>query len=167
MITYYKKKRCLLQISCLFTYYTTPPLSALLTEPSGCHAPIFKQQYVAAKVVLHQPNKLSTSCCHVATSERRHIQSKADTRFFALREASIRRSRWDNTLTITLHQPYLRHFPFHSFFQSTQPINNVIFHYVKKHCKNSCLNCVNIVKYICLSGRKLAKCKNISNLACT
>ena len=83
------------------------------------------------------------------------------------RRCSIRRSRWDNTLTITLHQPYLRHFPFHSFFQSTQPINNVIFHYIKKHCKNSCLNCVNIVKYIRLSGRKLAKCKNISNLART
>ena len=46
-------------------------------------------------------------------------------------------------------------------------INNVIFPYIKKHCKNSCLNCVNIVKYIRLSGRKLAKCKNISNLACT
>ena len=97
-----------MQISCLFTYYTTPPLSALLTEPSGCHEPIFKQQYVAAKVVLHQPNKLSTSCCHVATSERRHIQSKADTRFFALREASIRRSQRGNnsatsqTLSTTL-----------------------------------------------------------------
>ena len=34
------------------------------------HAPIFKQICVVAKVVLRQPNNLSTSCCHVATSDR-------------------------------------------------------------------------------------------------
>ena len=129
-------------------------------------------------------------CCYVATSERRRIRLKADFHYFALRGASIRRSqrsnseavlflwtlprrysirrsRWDNTLTITLHQHYLRLFIFLLFVHYNQPINNVIFHYIKKHCKNSCLNCVNIVKYIRLSGRKLAKCKNISNLAYT
>ena len=51
-----------------------------------------------------KPNIATTStlqwaarCCIVATSERRRIQSRADTRFFALREASIRRSQRYNT----------------------------------------------------------------------
>ena len=35
-----------------------------------CHSPIFKHKCVVAKVVLRQPNNLSTSCCHVATSDR-------------------------------------------------------------------------------------------------
>ena len=43
-----------------------------------------------------KPNHMETSCCHVATSERRHIQSKADHYSIALREASIRRSQRDN-----------------------------------------------------------------------
>ena len=33
------------------------------------------------------------SCCYVATSERRRIRLSTKTRFFALREASIRRSQ--------------------------------------------------------------------------
>ena len=39
-------------------------------EPSGWHAPIFKQKCVGAKVVLRQPNNIEPSCCHVATSDR-------------------------------------------------------------------------------------------------
>ncbi len=91
-----------------------------------CHSPIFKHKCVVAKVVLRQPNNLSTSCCYVATSERRRIHSRADYCCIALREASIRRSqrsnseavlfrgtlprrysirrsRWDNTSTATCH----------------------------------------------------------------
>ena len=33
-----------------------------------CHSPIFKHKCVVVKVVLRQPNNLSTSCCHVTTS---------------------------------------------------------------------------------------------------
>ena len=40
------------------------------------------------------------SCCYVATSERRRIRLKADYHLIALRGASIRRSRWDNTLPV-------------------------------------------------------------------
>ncbi len=69
----------------------------------------------------------------------------------------------DNHTTLTLSSAFYLSY----LIAQNQPINNVIFHYIKKHCKNSCLNCVNIVKYIRLSGRKLAKCKNISNLART
>ena len=39
-------------------------------EPSGCHTPIFKQDCVAATVVLRLINHMEPSCCHVATSER-------------------------------------------------------------------------------------------------
>ena len=58
------------------------------------------------------------------TSEGGRIKMSADYYFFAPtggryqtvfrgtlpRRCSIKRSRWDNTLTITLHQPYLRRF---------------------------------------------------------
>ena len=49
-------------------------------------------------ISLHQLSAWWARCCPTATSERRRIQSRADTRFFALREASIRRSQWDNAL---------------------------------------------------------------------
>ena len=65
-------------------------------ETSGCRAPIFTPKCVAAMVVLRQPNKMEASCCHVATSERRRIHSRADYCCIALREASIRRSQRGN-----------------------------------------------------------------------
>ena len=37
------------------------------------------------------------SCCYTATSERRRIHSRADFHYFALREASIRRSQRSNS----------------------------------------------------------------------
>ena len=49
-------------------------------------------------ISLHQLSAWWARCCPTATSERRHIQSKADYYYIALREASIKRSRWDNAL---------------------------------------------------------------------
>ncbi len=85
-----------LSVQLTMTHNTTSPLTALPTEPSCCHTPILKRECVAVKVVSRKPSHMEPSCCHVATSERRHIHSKADTRFFALREASIRRSQRGN-----------------------------------------------------------------------
>ena len=45
-----------------------------------------------------KPSAWWARCCPTATSERRRIQSRADYYYIALREASIRRSRWDNAL---------------------------------------------------------------------
>ena len=74
---------------------TTSPLTAYspsrVVATQRCYS-----KCVATKVVSRQPNNMSTSCCHVATSERRHIQSKADNNSIALREASIRRSQRGN-----------------------------------------------------------------------
>ena len=49
-------------------------------------------------ISLHQLSAWWARCCPTATSERMRIQSRADIRFFALREASIKRSQWDNAL---------------------------------------------------------------------
>ena len=38
------------------------------SEPRCCRTAILQRKCVAAKVVSRQPNHLSTSCCHVATS---------------------------------------------------------------------------------------------------
>jgi len=64
-----------------------------------------------AKKSIAFPEGLEPSCYHTATSERRHIQSKADYYFIALREASIKRSQCGNSEAIvggwveTLQQP--------------------------------------------------------------
>ena len=46
------------------------------------------------------PEGLELSCCRTATSERRRIRLKADYHYLALRGASIRRSRCDNSEAI-------------------------------------------------------------------
>ena len=60
----------------------------------------------------YQPLALqwAVGCCPTATSERRRIRLKADYHYFALRGASIRRSRWDNTRPPTIQFHFLRRF---------------------------------------------------------
>ena len=73
----------------------------------------------------YQPLALqwAVGCFPTATSERRHIRLRADYHYFALRGASIRRSRWDNARPPNIHSFFssaiyptkhlLRHFPQH------------------------------------------------------
>ncbi len=96
-------QRLLANALCIFTLYYDA-FDRFSIEPSGCRAPIFTPKCVAAKVVSHQQNKMEPSCCHVATSERRRIHSRADYCCIALREASIRRSqRGNNSATPHTH----------------------------------------------------------------
>ena len=62
---------------------------------------------VANGISRHQLSAWRARCCPTATSERRHIRTRADYHYIALREASIRRSMWDNALTAK--HDYLRH----------------------------------------------------------
>ena len=97
-----------LSVQLTMTHNTTSPLTALPTEPSGCHTPILKRECVAVKVVSRKPSHMEPSCCHSATSDEgasgKTTLHQLDTR----REASIRRSMWDNALTAKrdyLHSP--------------------------------------------------------------
>ena len=107
-----------LSVQLTMTHNTMSPLTALPTEPSAYHTPILKRKCVAVKVVSRKPSHMEPSCCHVATSERRHIQSKADTHFFALREASIRRSQRGNNSSSSETQlfPTFSHTQFRNIF---------------------------------------------------
>ena len=69
-------------------------------------------------ISLHQLSAWWARCCPTATSERRRIQSKADKYYIALREASIRRSRWDNALP-TKHA--YRHYQPQSHYHACLP----------------------------------------------
>ena len=81
---------CLLTNTLLIAKLHYAALDRLLTPQR------YYDKYVATKVVSRQPNNMSTSCCYVATSERRRIRLKADFHYFALRGASIRRSQRGN-----------------------------------------------------------------------
>ena len=55
-----------LSVQLTMTHNTMSPLTALPTEPSGCHTPILKRECVAVKVVSRKPSHMEPSCCHVA-----------------------------------------------------------------------------------------------------
>ena len=75
-------------------------------EPSCCHVAVFliKTPRLNRIKQFHGEPR----CYHAATSERRRIRLKADFHYFALREASIRRSQRSNSEAVLFRVTLLR-----------------------------------------------------------
>ena len=65
-----------LSVQLTMTHNTMSPLTALPTEPSGCHTPILKRECVAVKVVSSHLFCRSASCCHVTIYLMNNAEAK-------------------------------------------------------------------------------------------